>query len=461
MSWIKPVKFIAKKIAIGVAISATVISFAQAEKIGFPEKEELKFGFIKLTDMAPIAIAYEQGYFEDEGLYVTIEAQANWKVLLNGVIDGTLDGAHMLAGQPIAATMGFGTKAHIIMPISMDLNGNAITVSNDIWEQMKVHVPKQADGKPVHPIKADSLKPVVDSYTAQGKPFNMGMVFPVSTHNYELRYWLAAGGIHPGYYAPHKGDSSGQLEAQAILSTVPPPQMPSTLEAGTIYGYCVGEPWNQQAVFKGIGVPVITDYEIWKNNPEKVFGLTADFAEKYPNTTIRLTRALIRAAMWLDENNNANRADAVKILSQPNYVGADYDVIANSMTGTFEYEKGDKRSIPDFNVFFRYNATYPYYSDAIWYLTQMRRWGQISEHKSDDWYKDLAKKVYRPDIYEKAAQSLIDEKIADAKDFPDFATETGFRAPQSDFIDNILYDGTQPNAYIDSFKIGLKKEDKL
>jgi nitrate/nitrite transport system substrate-binding protein len=461
MSWIKPVKFIAKKIAIGVAISATVISFAQAEKIGFPEKEELKFGFIKLTDMAPIAIAYEQGYFEDEGLYVTIEAQANWKVLLNGVIDGTLDGAHMLAGQPIAATMGFGTKAHIITPISMDLNGNAITVSNDIWEQMKVHVPKQADGKPVHPIKADSLKPVVDSYTAQGKPFNMGMVFPVSTHNYELRYWLAAGGIHPGYYAPHKGDSSGQLEAQAILSTVPPPQMPSTLEAGTIYGYCVGEPWNQQAVFKGIGVPVITDYEIWKNNPEKVFGLTADFAEKYPNTTIRLTRALIRAAMWLDENNNANRADAVKILSQANYVGADYDVIANSMTGTFEYEKGDKRSIPDFNVFFRYNATYPYYSDAIWYLTQMRRWGQISEHKSDDWYKDLAKKVYRPDIYEKAAQSLIDEKIADAKDFPDFATETGFRAPQSDFIDNILYDGTQPNAYIDSFKIGLKKEDKL
>ncbi|GLS90758.1 nitrate ABC transporter substrate-binding protein [Psychromonas marina] len=461
MSWIKPVKFIAKKLALSVVISATVVSFAQAEKIGFPEKEELKFGFIKLTDMAPIAIAYEQGYFEDEGLYVTIEAQANWKVLLNGVIDGTLDGAHMLAGQPIAATMGFGTKAHIITPISMDLNGNAITVSNDIWEQMKPHVPKQADGKPVHPIKADSLKPVVDSYIAKGKPFNMGMVFPVSTHNYELRYWLAAGGIHPGFYAPHKGDSSGQLEAQAMLSTVPPPQMPSTLEAGTIYGYCVGEPWNQQAVFKGIGVPVITDYEIWKNNPEKVFGLTADFAEKYPNTTIRLTRALIRAAMWLDENDNANRPAAVKILSQPNYVGADYDVIANSMTGTFEYEKGDKRAIPDFNVFFRYNATYPYYSDAIWYLTQMRRWGQISEHKSDDWYKDLAKKVYRPDIYEKAAQSLIDEKIVDAKDFPDFATETGFRAPQSDFIDNIMYDGTKPNAYIDSFKIGLKKEDKL
>jgi len=461
MSWIKPVKFIAKQLALSIAISATAVSFTQAQKIGLPEKEELKFGFIKLTDMAPIAIAYENGYFEDEGLYVTIEAQANWKVLLNGLIDGSLDGAHMLAGQPIAATMGLGTKAHIITPFSMDLNGNAITVSNDIWAQMKPHIPKQADGRPVRPIKADALKPVIDAYKAQGKPFNMGMVFPVSTHNYELRYWLAAGGIHPGYYAPHKGDSSGNLSGDAILSVIPPPQMPSTLEAGTIYGYCVGEPWNQQAVFKGIGVPVITDYEIWKNNPEKVFGLTAEFAEKYPNTTIRLTRALIRAAIWLDENNNANRPAAVKILSQSNYVGADYEVIANSMTGTFEYEKGDKRAVPDFNVFFRYNATYPYYSDAIWYLTQMRRWGQIPEAKTDDWYKDLAKKVYRPDIYQKAAQSLIDEKLANSKDFPDFATENGFKAPQKEFIDDLVYDGNTPNAYIDAFKIGLKKDDKL
>jgi len=154
-------------------------------ELGEPEKDELTFGFIKLTDMAPIAIAYENGYFEDEGLYVTIEAQANWKVLLDGVIDGKLDGAHMLAGQPLAATIGFGTKAHIVTPFSMDLNGNGITVSNEIWAQMKKHIPHEA-GKPVHPIKADYLKPVVDSYLDEGKPFKMGMVFPVSTHNYEF-----------------------------------------------------------------------------------------------------------------------------------------------------------------------------------------------------------------------------------------------------------------------------------
>src|SRR5262245_35916828 len=97
-----------------------------------PEKDELKLGFIKLTDCAPLVIAKELGYFEEEGLYVTLEAQANWKILLDRVIAGELDGAHMLAGQPIAATIGFGTQAHIVTPFSMDLHGNAITVSNAV-----------------------------------------------------------------------------------------------------------------------------------------------------------------------------------------------------------------------------------------------------------------------------------------------------------------------------------------
>ncbi|MBO0212237.1 ABC transporter substrate-binding protein [Vibrio sp. Vb2880] len=442
-------------------LSASLLSAGAHAQVGEPELEDLKFGFIKLTDMAPLAVAYEKGFFEDEGLYVTLEAQANWKVLLDRVIDGELDGAHMLAGQPLGATIGIGTKAEVITAFSMDLNGNAITVSNDTWAQMKPFLSKESDGKIVHPIKADALKPVVQQYRDQGKPFNMGMVFPVSTHNYELRYWLAAGGINPGYYAPQSGDNSGQLKADVLLSVTPPPQMPATMEAGTIKGYCVGEPWNQQAVFKGIGVPVVTDYEIWKNNPEKVFGVSKAWAEKYPNTHIRVVKALIRAAHWLDESNNANRSEAVAMLSKSQYVGADQEVIANSMTGTFEYEKGDKREVPDFNVFFRHNATYPYYSDAIWYLTQMRRWGQIADAKSDDWYMNIAKEVYRPDIYQQAAASLIEDGVMSAKDFPDFNHEDGFRAPQKHFIDDIVYDGHQPNAYLNKFAIGLKGNDKV
>ena len=437
--------------AIGLGLMGSPVKAEMLEV----EKEELKFGFIKLTDMAPLAVAYEQGFFEDEGLYVTLEPQANWKVLLDRVISGELDGAHMLAGQPLGATIGFGTQAHIITAFSMDLNGNGITVSNEIWDQMKPNVPVGEDGKLVHPIKADALKPVVEKYREDGKPFNMGMVFPVSTHNYELRYWLAAGDIHPGYYS--KTDITGQIGADALLSVTPPPQMPATMEAGTIYGYCVGEPWNQQAVFKGIGVPVVTDYEIWKNNPEKVFGVSNEWAEKNPKTHLAVVKALIRAAQWLDENNNANRQEAVEMLARSQYVGADAEVIANSMTGTFEYEKGDKREVPDFNVFFRYFATYPYYSDAIWYLTQMRRWGQIPEHKSDDWYFETAKKVYRPDVYLEAAKMLVEEGHVKKEDFP--WDSDGFRGPQEHFIDNIVFDGAKPNEYLSKFSIGLKGQE--
>ncbi len=437
-----------------LALAATVAATANAEPLVL-ERDELKFGFIKLTDMAPLAVAYELRFFEDEGLYVTLEPQANWKVLLDRVITGELDGAHMLAGQPLAATIGFGTNAHVVTAFSMDLNGNAITVSNEVWRAMKPHVPAGADGKPLHPIAAAALKPVVESYRAAGKPFNMAMVFPVSTHNYELRYWLAAGGIHPGYYSAT--DSSGQIGGDVLLSVTPPPQMPATLEAGTILGYSVGEPWNQQAVIKGIGVPVITDYEIWKNNPEKVFGVTAAWAEANPNSHLAVVKALIRAAIWLDANGNANRREAVEILARPAYVGADAAVIANSMTGTFEYERGDKRAVPDFNVFFRHFATYPYYSDAVWYLTQMRRWGQVTEQKPDAWYAATAKTVYKPDVYLRAARLLVDEGLAAESDFP--WDGDGYRAPTADFIDGIAYDGRAPNAYLESLAIGLKGDD--
>lgn len=416
------------------------------------EKDSLTLGFIKLTDMAPLAIAKEKGFFEDEGLSVTLEAQSNWKVLLDRVLAGEIDGAQMLAGQPIASTIGYGTKGALIAPIALDLNGNAITVSNAVWEEMKPGL-QATDGKPDHPISAAALKPVLESYADQGKPFNFGMVFPVSPHNYELRYWLAAGGVNPGFYSAD--DNSGQIGAEVLLSVTPPPQMPATLEAGTIDGYSVGEPWNQAAVAKGIGVPVISDDAIFHNNPEKVFGLTKEFADANPNTVIALTKALIRAQMWLDENDNANRAEAVEILSRKEYVGADAAVIANSMTGTFEYEKGDKRAEPDFNVFFRANAAFPYYSDAVWTLTQMRRWGQIAEAHPDSWYDETAKQVYRPDLFQTAAEALIAEGKATAADF-DFDAD-GYRDATSAFIDGVAYDGTKPNAYIDSLTIGLKQ----
>jgi len=445
----------------GLAAAISAISNVQAAT-GPAEKENLKFGFIKLTDMVPLAVAYENGYFDDEGLNVELEAQANWKVVLDRVITGELDGSHMLAGQPIGSTIGFGTSAHIVTAFTMDLNGNGLTVANDVWKQMKKNVPTDDKGKLIHPIKADALKPVVQKAKEAGQPFPMGMVFPVSTHNYEIRYWLAASGINPGFYSPAKGDITGQIKADVLLSVTPPPQMPATLEAGTIKGYMVGEPWNQQAVFRGIGVPVVTNRDIHSNFTEKVFGVSKEWADKYPNTHVHIVKALIRAGKWLDENNNANRTAAAKMISASHYVGADFKVINNSMTGKFEYDRGDLRDEPDFNVFFRYNATYPYYSDAIWYLTQMRRWGQIPEAKPDNWYLETAKKVFLPEVYRQAVKDLIEEKKMSPADFPDFDKMTGMRSPEeTKFIDGKIFDATKPNDYINQFEIGLKGDDKI
>jgi nitrate/nitrite transport system substrate-binding protein len=415
-----------------------------------PEKSDLKFGFIKLTDCVPLVIAKEMNYFEEEGLYVTLEAQSNWKILLDRVIGGELDGAHMLAGQPIAATIGFGTKAHVITAFSMDLNGNGITLAGAIWDEMRKANPSLNREPIERPVKADLLRPVVQKMKAAGAPMKMGMVFPVSTHNYELRYWLAAGGIHPGFYTTT--DTTGTKEADVLISVTPPPQMPATLAQGTIQGYCVGEPWNQQAVIKGIGVTPVTDYEIWKNNPEKVFGVTAEWAARNPNTHVAVVKALIRAGQWLDASMD-NRKKACQILSRPEYVGADRQVIANSMTGTWEYYKGDRRPMPDFNVFFRYFATYPYYSDAVWYLTQMRRWGQIAEAKSDDWYRATAREVYKPEVYLTAARALIAEGRLKKEEIPE---TDGYKPPTAEFIDGVEFDARQPNEYLRKFAIGLK-----
>lgn len=441
-----------------VAASSLLVIAPHATAAGLKlEKEQIKLGFIKLTDMVPLAIAYEKGYFEDEGLYVTLEPQANWKVVLDRVITGELDGSHMLSGQPFGATLGYGTKADMIAVMAMDVNGKGITVSNDIWSKMKPNIAKGANGKPQHPISAKALAPVANELRTQGKPLKMGVVFPVSSHNYELRYWLGAGGVNPGFYSTT--DLSGQIKADVLLNVVPPPQMPATMEAGTISGYCVGEPWNQQAIFKKVGYPIHTSDQLFAAAPDKVFGVTKAWADKNPNTLLAITKAMIRASIWLDANNGANRKEAAQIISRPEYVGADYGVLSNSMLGTFEFEKGDKRPAPNFNVFFKGHAAYPFQSDGVWTLTQMRRWGQIAEAKPDQWYVDTAKKVMRSDIYLKAAQLLVDEKKAKKEDFP-FDSD-GFRAPTADLIGGPVFDGKKPNVYIDSFEIGLKGNQKV
>jgi nitrate/nitrite transport system substrate-binding protein len=412
------------------------------------EKINIKLGFIKLTDMAPLAIAKQKGFFEAEGLNVTLEAQANWRDILDKIADGQIDGAHMLAGQIIAANSGVGRQVVIVTPFSMDLNGNAITVSNDVWWKIADNLPKEY-GRPIHPIKASDLIPALNLFKEFKKPLVMGVVSQVSNHNYLLRYWLAAGGIVPGFYSQE--NVLGNLDGQVRIDVVAPPQMPTILEQGKINGYCVGEPWNQQAVDVGVGVPLITSKDIWKNHPEKVFAMTKEFVDKNPNTTIAITKALIRAGKWLD--NPENRREASRILSKEAYVDGEKRVIDNSMLGSYEYEKGDIRVEGDFNVFFKYNATYPYYSDGIWFLTQMKRWGQITGNKPDEWYHSKIKEIYKPEIWLQAANILLKEGVLQKNEIPE---TDGYKPATTEFIDHMMYDGKKPTEYIDSFKIGLK-----
>lgn len=428
----------------------TLLLCSSAASAAEIEKEELTLGFIKLTDCAPVIIAKEKGFFEEEGLSVKVEAQANWKILMDRVIDGALDGSHMLAPAPLGHTEGLLTKSHIIVPYIMSENGAGISVSNEVWEKMKANIPLQEDGKPIHPISASAMKPMVEEFKNEGKPFKMAMTYPVGVHNYSLRYWLAAGGIHPGYYTPT--DTNGFTDGDVQLSVTPPPQMPSVLQSATVQGVCVNEPWHTQISTRGIGVPVTSSYWYQRGLPDKVFGVTQKWADQNPNTLKALVRALIRAGKWLDESQK-NRREASIILSQPQYVGADPEIIARMLMGKFGYGEDDIREEPDWDVFSRGYASYPYYSGAVWWLTQVRRWGQL-ESKPDEWYIDLAKKVYRPDIWEAAAKELVAEGKMTEAEIPQ---TDGFKAlPAENFIDGIAFDGHHPNEYLKKFAIGKK-----
>ena len=410
------------------------------------EKTDLTLGIIPLTDCAVLVVAAEKGYFKKHGLNVAISKEASWANIRDKVSIGALDGAHMLAGMPIAATLGVGAiPKPTVTAFSMDLNGNGITVSNELYERM---VAADPEAMKESPTSARALKKVIDEDKAKGRPpMTFAMVFPVSTHNYEIRYWMGSAGIDP--------------DNDVRLIVIPPPQMVANLRARNIVGYCVGEPWNERAVKAGLGRTIITNYEIWNNNPEKVFGVNLDWAEKYPNTHKAVVCALIEAAQWMDKPEN--RMEVVNIISQKSYVNAPPEVVKMSMTGTFQYARDEAaRPLPDFNVFYRYAATFPWRSHAEWFITQMFRWGQIN--KAID-IRKAATSVYRPDIYRAAAKEMgipfptIDYKTEGSHSGPwtlkDASKPIAMGADK--FFDGMPYDPARLIAYLRGFKVNSMK----
>ena len=406
------------------------------------EQPKLRLGFIALTDCAPLVIAKARGLFEAEGLDVELSREVSWANIRDKVAIGALDGAHMLGPMPLAVNLGIsGEQIPMIAPLSLNLNGSAITASTALVAAMRAADPAAMS---VRPRSAAALRPVIAERRAAGAPLLcFAVVFAFSVHTYALRYWLAAAGIDP--------------DRDVRIVVTPPPRMTERLAQGDIDGFCVGAPWNAQAVANGLGEILTYASELWRVGPDKVFGLTEAWADRHPATLTAVLRALIRAGAWADEAEN--RPELAAILARPHYVDAPEAVIAQSLVGSPPYAPGQPGGDSnDFIIYHRYAAGFPWRSHAVWFLTQMMRWGQIPPTTD----VAAAALAYRPDLYRIAAQELgvpaplIDEKVEGlhaAAWVLDEATAPIAMAPDL-FFDGRRFDASQPGRYAGGFEIG-------
>ncbi len=351
------------------------------------EKQKLKLGYIPLSDCAPLIVAKEKGFFEEQGLDVSLSREQSWASIRDKVGLGVLDGAQMLASMPVAARLGVtGPRMDIVTAFVMDLNGNAITLSNQLYEALVASDPDAA----FSPLAASqALHWVIKANQHHERPkYRLGVVFPASTQNYELRYWLACGGTNP--------------DTDVDIVVIPPQEMVTHLKSGDIDGYCVGEPWNTVAVKGGLGHIVATKYELWNNSPEKVFAVDKRWSEQNPQSHRAVIRALMKACSWLDQSEN--RLIAAELLAHRGYIDQDLETLALSLCGILQrHPNCDPVDAPDFHVFNRYSANFPWLNHAEWFIAEMYRWGQLNVPVS---IASTAEQVYLPELYREIATEV-------------------------------------------------------
>jgi nitrate/nitrite transport system substrate-binding protein len=338
------------------------------------EKTRLTVGYIPIIDCAPVILADVLGSFERQGLEVEIRREVSWSNVRDKLALGVLDASHILAPLPLAMTLGIDSvTVPLVSVMTLEVNGNALTLSNALWQEIEDAAPEFAFARP---LDARAIAAVVARRAAAGRPpLVLASVFPFSVQQYMVRLWLSSGGLNP--------------DRDVRLVTVPPPHTVAHLSGGIIDGYCVGEPWNQQAQSQGIGRIALTGLDIWKGMPEKVLGVTEAFAAKHPHTVKALIKALIEACQWLDEPGN--RAEAARLLSSPRYLNTPAEVLDRTLER------------PDFHVFHRGHANFPWRSHADWFLRQMVQWGQAAP---DIDITATADRVYRTDLYRAAAAEM-------------------------------------------------------
>ena len=345
--------------------------------------QSLCIGFIPLVDAAALIVAVDKGFAAAEGFDVTLVREVSWSNVRDKLNIGLFDAAHLLAPVAIASSLGLGhVKVPITAPFNLGLNGNAITVSPALHAAIMAEI----DGDRFDPmVTALALARVVAARRKSGaEPLTFGMTFPFSTHNYQLRFWMAAGGVDP--------------DEDVRLVVLPPPYMVDSLANGHVDAFCVGAPWNSVAVDRGVGHILHFVSDILVRAAEKVLAVRQNWSEKNPQIVAALVRAASRASEFIEQPQN--RAETARILARPERIGVDADVVRRTLDGRLKISPdGTMRESSRYLLVGREEAARPDPMQAAWLYAQMVRWGQASISPEA---VEIAKSVFRPDLYDAA-----------------------------------------------------------
>jgi len=367
---------------------------------GRPVPERLvRVGFIPLVDMAVLVAAAEQGFARREGIRLQLIKDVSWSNIRDRLAFRQFDAAQMLSPMPIASQLHLGSNPYpCFTPFALGRGGNAITLSVELYREMQAAA--GLDGSEGALANGLALKQVVEQRRQSGrKPLVFAMTYPFSSHNYEFRFWLAAAGINP--------------DADVTMTIVPPPLTVDAMTARAIDGFCVNAPWNMIAVEKGVGRMVATKADIWPSAPEKVLGVSPEWAEENPETLSRLIVALDAAARWCDDRQN--HGALADMMSDPAYVGVPSELILRLLSGQLTVDPdGRTRQVENYLTFNDQSANFPWISQALWIYSQMVRWGQVAYDVAG---LSQVQAAYRPDMYRDVLGNLgssvpsIDSKI--------------------------------------------------
>jgi NitT/TauT family transport system ATP-binding protein len=343
----------------------------------------LRIGFIPLVDAASLLIAVDKGFAAEEGLDIELVREVSWSNVRDKLNLGLFDAAHLLAPVAIASSLGIGhIKLPIVTPFTLNLNGNAITTSPALHQEIM----DALTGEAADPLAtAQALLRVVQKRRRAGsEPVTFGMTFPYSTHNYQLRFWMAAGGVDP--------------DEDVRLVVLPPPYMVDSLASGQVDGFCVGAPWNAVAVARGIGSILHFGPDILRRAVEKTLAVRQRWSEEHPERLAALIRAHRKAALFIEDH--ANHAEVATLLARPDRINADPDIIRAVLAGRLTMTtNGSARTSDAYMLFGRDGADRPDPSQAVWLYAQMVRWRQADPTPEG---LAAAKAVFRPDLYDRA-----------------------------------------------------------